>query len=264
MAITTHRKSGQKRKRAREARRLVRDRKIFAVLRLSIAEAKRRHAQFDEEIEPLSVFYGKPDKPGSWELTPLPLGKQVNGRQMPQWDDLSQWMKVALATMVCHEWELLTFNVNLHPALERDLVSQGSVRSRLAARVRKHLARSIGRGREYFFVLEGHEKDTGNQTHLHLHGAIVANGKPDRMTIKKALGKAAGHNIRGSKAIPRAVHSKWFEMMRVAYPNYLFKFTLRFDPRLEVRRLVMSDAMTQAARMFWEDISRGVTRAEDA
>jgi hypothetical protein len=33
-----------------------------------VAEAERRHAQFDEPIEALSVFYGKHDRPSSWQL----------------------------------------------------------------------------------------------------------------------------------------------------------------------------------------------------
>lgn len=80
---------------------------------------------------------------------------------MPQWEDLSQWMKVTIATVVCHEWELLTFNINLHPDLEADLVATGKVRQRLSERVRKHVVRSLGAGREYFFVIEGHSKWTG-------------------------------------------------------------------------------------------------------
>lgn len=54
-----HRKTGHKKRRGREAKRLARDRKIFGKLRLMVAAAEHRHAQFDEAIEPLSVYYGK-------------------------------------------------------------------------------------------------------------------------------------------------------------------------------------------------------------
>lgn len=256
MAGRAHRNTGHKRRRGREAMRLARDRKIFAKLRLLVAEAERRHAQFDEPVEALSVFYGKQDRPASWELSPFPMGKQVNGRTMPQWKDLSQWMKVTMATVVCHEWDLLTFNINLHPDLEAELVANGEVRRRLSERVRKHVTRSFGSGREYFFVIEGHSKWTGMQTHLHLHGAIAARDGESLDMIEDVLCKAAGHNMRGRGRSNSASKSKWFNMVRAAYMNYLFKFTLRRDPRLDEKRLVMSRTMTHGAKMFWNDIAR--------
>ncbi len=258
MAIQSNRKTGHRRRRGREAKRLTRDRKIFAKLRLMAAEAERRHAVFGEPIEALSVFYGKDTRPHMQSLTPFPMKTQVNGKPMPQWVDLSQWMKVTTATMVCHEWLLLTFNINLHPQLEAELVAGGSVRADLSERVRKHLARSIGPGREYFFVVEGHSKYTGNATALHIHGAIATYDANERRVVEDALAKAAGHDLPGRGRKHRAVQAKWFELLRVAYPNYLFKFSLRHDDRLDERRLVMSRSMTQAAKMFWDDISRGV------
>ena len=106
-------------------------------------------------------------------VSPFPMDLQVNSRPMPQWKDLSQWMKVTMATIVCHEWKLLTFNVNLHPDLETDLIATGEVRRKLGERVRKHLAKAVGGGREYFFVIEGHSKASRTPTRLHMHGAIA-------------------------------------------------------------------------------------------
>ncbi len=189
------------------------------------------------------------------EVSPFPMVSQDNGRPMPQWKDLSQWMKVTMATVVCHEWDLLTFNVNLHPDLEAELVASGAVRTKLAERVRKHVSRELGPGREYFFVIEGHSAKTGAQTYLHIHGAMAARDQAEHRRIENALAKAAGHDVGGRGRKPRATKSVWFEQVRVAYPNYLFKFTLRRDPRLDERRLVMSHAMTQAASMFWSDIA---------
>lgn len=175
---------------------------------------------------------------------------------MPQWEDLSQWMKVHMATIVCFEWDLLTFNINLHPELESELIANGSVRTALSERVRKHLGRALGTGREYFFVIEGHEKVAGAQTHLHMHGAIATHAGDVEKTIQDALAKAAGHDLRQRSRVPRAVHSKWFGLIQAAYGDYLFKFVKRHDPRLDEKRLVMSRSMTQAAKMFWDDISR--------
>lgn len=175
---------------------------------------------------------------------------------MPQWNDLSQWMKVTMATVVCHEWDLLTFNINLHPELEADLVAKDMVRTGLSERVRKHLGRAVGNGREYFFVIEGHSTLTGAQTYLHMHGAIATHAPRENKLIEDALARAAGHDLAGRGRVSRAVHTAWFETIRAAYMNYLFKFTLRRDPRLDERRLVMSTAMTQAAREFWNDVAR--------
>lgn len=256
MSPSPHRKTGIRQRRSREARRLARDRKIFAKLRLLAEEGERRHEWIAEPIEPLSVYYGKKEIPESWGLTPFPMEKQENGRRMPQWKDLSQWMKVHLATIVAYEWDLLTFNINLHPELERELVSKGCVRTALAERVRKHLGKAIGAGREYFFVIEGHAKGTGAETYLHMHGAIATYEDCEQKLIEDALAKAAGHDLRGRKRGKRAVHSDWFTLVQAAYGNYLFKFARRKDPRLDERRLVMSRAMTQAAEMFWIDIAR--------
>jgi len=176
---------------------------------------------------------------------------------MPQWKDLSQWMKVTLATLVCHEGDLLTFNVNMHPDLEAQLVATGSVRQRLSERVRKHVSRAIGRAREYFFVIEGHSARTGRPTYLHIHGAIAIGDQTEEAAIKQALLKALGQDKAGRRQTPRSVVAKPFERIRAAYPDYLFKFTLRRDPRLDERRLVMSRTMTQAAAMFWHDMTRG-------
>lgn len=115
MATKPYRNTGHRKRRAREARRLVRDRKIFAKLRLLITEAERLHHQFVEPIEPLSVFYGKETLPASMDASPFPMITQGYGKPMPQWVDLSQWMKVTMATMVSSKWGLLTFNIDLDP-----------------------------------------------------------------------------------------------------------------------------------------------------
>lgn len=258
MTTQPKRKTGQRSRRGRELRRLVRDRKIFAKLRLLATEGERRHAMFEEPVEALSVFLGKEDRPASWELSPFPMGNQDNGKPMPQWKDLSQWLKVTMATIVCNEWDLLTFNINLHPDLEAELVLAGSIRPRLAERVRKHVSRALGAGREYFFVIEAHSARSAAPTRLHVHGAIALRDVAEAATIKDVLAKAFGHDVHGRQRMRRAVHTEMFYKMQAAYPNYLFKFRTRRDPRLDERRLVMSRAMTQAASMFWADISRGV------
>jgi hypothetical protein len=232
-----------------------------------ISTAEHLHQAHGEPVEPLSVFYGKPDfeanpdVPWDAELTPFPIGIQENGKPMPQWEDLSQWMKVMMATMAGHQWDLLTFNIHLHPDLERELVATDSVRTKLAERARKHLARAVGKGREFFFVIEGLSKDTFAPTILHIHGAAAVYLPGEARRIERAIAAAAGH-VRGASKQRRAVHSKPFTTLQAAYGDYLFKFAKQFDPRLDDRRLVMSNSMTTAARDLWIDITRPNLRSD--
>jgi hypothetical protein len=226
-----------------------------------ISLAEYLHKQNGEEVEPLSVFYGKPefianpDIHPEAELTPFPIELQENGLPMPQWDDLSQWMKVMLATMGCAQWDLLTFNIHLHPDLEQELVASQRVRPALAERVRKHISRALGPGREFFFVIEGLSKRTLAPTNLHIHGGAAVFERRESQLIEAAVAKAAGHLPSASKQA-RAVHSKLFTTLQPAYGDYLFKFAKRADARLDEKRLVMSHGMTAAGRELWIDITR--------
>jgi hypothetical protein len=253
MIPPTARKTGHRKRAGRENKRLERDRKIYGILRAGVATAEHMHDAVNVPVEPLSVFYGNEDLP--WDLTPFPIGVQENGRPMPQWEDLSQWLKVMIATMLGHQWDLLTFNIHLHPVLESRLVASGKLRAKLAERVRKHVSRAVGK-REFFFVIEGAQKGTGNPVILHMHGAVCAYEPSEARQLREALARAAGHNVDGRQQTPRAVHTTWFEVIRVAYVDYLFKFARKFDPRLDDKRLVMSQPMTAAARDLWIDITR--------
>ena len=180
--------------------------------------------------------------------------RQDNGRVMPHWKDLSAWMKVMIATLMGHEWDLLTFNINLHPDLEDKLVQTGDVRGKMRERINLNIRRAMGAPREFFFVIEGHSKTAGIPTRLHLHGAVCAHDRSELVRLEDFVRKAVGQS--GANQVPRSVHTRWFETIRVAYVDYLFKFAKRFDGRLEERRLAMSLPMTQAAQDFWRDISR--------
>jgi hypothetical protein len=135
------------------------------------------------------------------------------------------------------------------------------VRRVLAERVRKYLAREVGPGREFFFVIESYSKHTLAPTFLHIHGAAAIYEVGETERIKAAFAAAAGHP-RGVRYAPRAVHSDRFTTLLAGYGDYLFKFAKQFDPRLDDRRLVMSQSMTRAARDLWVDISRPHLRAD--
>jgi hypothetical protein len=265
MPVQSHQKSGTQAYRRRDAKRLRRDRKIYGFLRRMVGLAEDWHRQAGEPIEPLSVYTGKPDKPkprnpGPYQLpniTPFPVTKQEhNGRPLPQWEDLSQWMKVQVVPMA-YMGDFQTFNINIHPDLESDWVSAGDdPRRKMRDRVRKELDRAFDTGREFFFVIEGWSKDTQAPTHLHIHGGAALREAGDDLKIEEAVGRAAGHGLSGSSNIPRAIHSKPFRVEQAAYATYLFKAAKRHDPRLPVRRLAMSNSLTGTARLFWETITR--------
>lgn len=262
MAQPPHRNSGTPRSRAREVRRLVRDRKIYRFMRLMADYADSLHQLANEPIEPLSVYMGKPFKAGIPNITPFPIVTQKNGRRMPLWEDLSQWMKVQLVTMVL-KGEFLTFNIRIHPDLEERWTPSGKPavddpRRKMAERIRKELDNSLGKGREFFFVIEGWSKDTQAPTYLHFHGGAALRDAGDEGKIEVAVGRAAGHGLNGFAKIARAVHTAPFSVEQAAYANYLFKAANRYDPRLPDKRLAISNSMTDTARLFWETITRDV------
>jgi hypothetical protein len=127
--------------------------------------------------------------------------------------------------------------------------------------MRKHLTRAVGPGREFFFVIEGISSDTLAPTFLHIHGAAAIYQASEADRVEAAVAAAAGH-VRGAPKKRRAVHSELFTKLQAAYGDYLFKFAKQLDPRLDDRRLVMSQSMTRAARDLWIDITRPSLRSD--
>jgi hypothetical protein len=137
MPVQSPQKNGTVAYRRRGAKRLRRDHKIYGFLRRMVGLAEDWHKHAGEPIEPLSEYTGKPDwpnphNPGPYQLpniTPYPVTKQEhNGRPMPRWEDLSQWLKVQVVTMVyvtaclCFEL-LLRFLVTRHLGQPADAVA---------------------------------------------------------------------------------------------------------------------------------------------
>lgn len=177
---------------------------------------------------------------------------------MPRWDDLSQWLKVQLVPMVIRD-EFLTFNIRVHPDLERRWVSEGrDTRTQMRNRIRVELDAALGKGREFFFVIEGWSRFTRAPTYLHVHGGAAIRDLGDDLKIELAVGRAAGHGLKGFSYVPRAIHSDLFKVEQAAYANYLFKAVRKPDGRLGERRLSMSHSLTGVCRSFWETITREV------
>ncbi len=214
------------------------------------------HEALDENIEPLSVYLGIPGNPFNDALAPFPVRNQANGRPMPQWEDLSAWMKVQLAVMLLHEWQFQTFDIHLHPELERQWLAQDlDPRKMMRDRLRRELDKRLGTGREFFFVVEGWSKKTRTSTIVHIHGGAAIYEELDDEKIEDAAARACGHGIKGYSRQPRAVHTQPFTREGPEYINYLFKAVRSRDSRLAERRLTMSRSIVNATRDFWNTIT---------
>jgi hypothetical protein len=251
-----HRKSGIRARRRREDKRLLRDQEIYRSIEGYVADGLASHEWLDENIEPLSVYLGIPGNPFNDTLAPFPIRNQANGRPMPQWEDLSAWMKVQLAVMLLHEWTFQTFDIHLHPDLESQWLLEGrDPRMMMRDRLRRELDKSVGPGREFFFVVEGWSKKTRTSTMVHIHGGAAIYDELDDEKIEEAAARACGHGLKGYSRQARAVHSQEFTREGPAYINYLFKAVRTRDPRLPERRLTMSRSIVNATRDFWNTIT---------
>ena len=263
MTLKSNRKSGIRAKRRREAKRLWRDREIYRFLRYLVTSARQRHYNVQAEIEPLSVYLPKRDHRHHRYLNRFPVEKQVNGRPMPDWNDLSAWLKMQLAVMLLDEWELQTFNIHIHPDLERQWMRERrDPRVMMRDRLRRELDRRVRSRLEHFFVIEGWSKLQKAPTLLHIHGAaaIYPGELRDARNIMIAAARAAGHGLKGYSKQPRAVNGRMFTREGPAYINYLFKSVRRKDPRLSDRRFTMSRSATEGARELWNTITGRIHR----
>lgn len=248
------RKSGIRAKRSREARRLVRDRKIYRMMRGFVVSSENRHRMLKQDIEPLSVYIGKEGV--DRRITRFPMKRQPNGKQLPAWEDLSAWMKVQVVAAVLNQWEFLTFNIVLHPDLEtRWLLNGQDPRAMMRDRVRRELDAEIETKREFFFVLEGWSTKSKKTTKLHVHGGVAIYGPGEGKRIEVAIARAAGHGLKGYSVVKRALHFRPFSRERAGYATYLFKSARRYDDRMPDRRLTMSRSATAAGRELWNSIT---------
>ena len=183
---------------------------------------------------------------------------------MPQWSDLSAWLKMQLTVMLLHEWEFQTFNIHIHRDLERKWVSEGcDVRVVMRDRLRREFDKHVRPGLEHFFVIEGWSKRDKAPTLLHIHGgaAIYPDYPSDAGKIMEAAARAAGHGLKGYSRQARARNGRKFTRDGPRYINYLFKSVRRKDDRLNDRRVTMSRSVIRATRDFWEKTITG--RIED-
>lgn len=256
MSNVRNRKSGIRAARQREAKRLARDREIYDLIEGCYYSGAAAHEALDENLEPLSVYLGKSGNPYNHLLTAFPVRNQPNGRPMPQWEDLSAWMKVQLSVMLLHEWSFHTFDVHLHPNLEKQWLTQGrDIRETVRDRLRRELDKHLTPKREFFFVIEGWSKQARAPTIVHIHGGAAIYDDEEDEKIEIAAARACGHGLKGYSRQPRAIYGQPFTREGAGYINYLFKSVTRKDARLPERRLTMSRSVVAATREFWNTIT---------
>lgn len=252
MGQASRRKTGRLATRRRLARKLVRDRKIYRILRAAIVRSMYRHRLYSEPVEPLSVYAGKEAHPRGDRLTVFPVTAQSDGTRMPAWNDLTPWLKTQVLVMALDQWHLQTFSVHLHRDLADNCSKLGlDPRVVVRDRMRKRLGPAMQRKPEYFFVIEGWSKDKKAAVPLHIHGGVFLDDPREARAVMEAIAKACGQALRGAKPEPRSVHGKLFWRDGPRYVDYLFKSVRRPDDRLQRRRMHMSREAVGTGREMW-------------
>ncbi len=226
--------------------------------------AKHQHTSHTKGIDEetmISAHDGQPFQINRdhhlWDALPITW---FAGRRPPNWENLSEWGKLQLAMVPLAELGCITFTGNLHPDLERTLVSSGKdVRMHIRDAFRKTLQRATGLGDlEYAFVVEGHTKGIKKSTGLHIHGVIASDRlKPGILgegQVKQAVAKAVGQWSNGSIG-NRVVHVERYWKPGKAYVTYLLKRVRSRDARLLSQRLVISRPLTSGTKAFWLAVS---------
>jgi hypothetical protein len=163
------------------------------------------------------------------------------------------------------EWKVQfqTFNIHIHPAFEaRWIKEERDIREMIRDRLRKELDRSVRRNAEFFFVVEGWSPKSKGPTFLHIHGGVIIGGPYESKKVLRAVGRAAGQDIKGYPKEPRAINGALFHTGGPQYVNYLFKSVGRRDSRLTERRMAISRFSIKAGQEFWNLITGRYTGAD--
>lgn len=261
-------KSGIQRRRKRELSRFDRDSQIYRRIQNSLRGSEIWHKKKGEKIEPLSLYFGKPEKNTSRLISHFPLPLKSGEVRFPKWSELSKWLKIQTAMLLMHEYASLVFHIHIHPKLERKWYKEGrNPCKEVRNRIRKELAKldnCPAEGMDWFFSIEGFT-DTNKRypnrfkkiekTYLHIHGAIGLVDGIGKSEIELAIGRACGHGLRGYSVVPSAISTESYERGGPAFGIYVLKYERRRDDRLAERRVAFSRSLTQASEDFWNGIT---------
>ena len=179
----------------------------------------------------------------------LQLIQQTTDSRLPSWRSLSPWMKIQLAHLALCEFDARAFTVHLNPRLQQSLLSQ----IKKADYIRRRLTLELGKVTEgpanYFFVVEL-VSGTGTPVSPHIHGAVEL-GDADEDTIRQALLRACGHQIRGSATTLKASHLVEPYAKAEKWSKYSAKNLRRRGSPDWLKRHGISRGATEAARELW-------------
>lgn len=105
--------------------------------------------------------------------TPFPL-KQRNGRGVPDWRQLSPWMKVQIASLCLLEKGTVVFRAHLHEETEARLQSDepDTLRKYFRDRIARCAREEFGVVPYFWFVIENRTQSGASVTRPHIHGEI--------------------------------------------------------------------------------------------
>lgn len=179
-----------------------------------------------------------------------------NEYKMPDWNDITNEMKLGLLQLASEEWGecLFTFNPHIHEELLRELYGRDRVKS-LAKRMARYLKGLGYAPSHYAFVVEEHGKN-GKPTRLHIHGMALVSNDRQAKAVTEAAAKAAGQIVKGRGKLPSGSHGRfcYFEPGK-SLGGYMLK---NADKRLKAskrRNLVISREATQFIRIFYNRIT---------
>lgn len=250
---------------------------------LPIDPTRRRAWNQIESVSPLYVGY---------RGIGFPI-KEVGGKRIPRWRDLSPWFRCQLYSFVLMECpeECLNFRFHVHSQYLLQ-VDVGELRNSIRDSMIRHMKRRYGMSPLFFFILEDRDRD-GSPTRVHLHGMIrcpripvprTQRGNPTARWTRliSKVGSKRAELLHGHKCVADALCSatgndgrfpriyggvdnsqnRWTKppdqkLSNDAYVNYLFKHTDKASPDLPDGRLACARILNQEAQRLWRLIREG-------
>lgn len=184
---------------------------------------------------------------------------ELHPRELPKWEQLTEWMKAHLAFQVALEFGVFSFTANLHPDLEQRWVeSSRSIDQRIQKRIRGQLEAQGLSDLPYFYVIEGRTRHGKSRSKLHIHGFFAAENPviatKMKLVLESALRRDELRRIERKHGV-KVEHG--YDLIDGArgpgrWVSYITKSVMRYEKRLpSARRIFMSTPMTQIARDFW-------------
>lgn len=249
-----------------------------------VRQTYSRHHMMPKPPKPYPLYY-------RYRMPVFPLMK-IHGSKLPQWRNISPWLKVQMASLVLHEIGYYQFRIHIDDGLLGIWRSEGKdIKSEFRDRLAQHLKRKYDNITPMmFFVLEGHDID-GHPTRLHVHGAVemircpipmkgygsrrlskLAITHPNeaqilsgRMRLKEALLSASGANLKTAQTpmgARRSMH--WSKhptqpLFNTEAVDYAFKNVKMFSTDLPDNRVVIlngqrGNGLRAQAKALWEII----------